>query len=76
MPTPVVGFGPGGLATAAADRQLAVTCRLSAPAQCAVTATLTAATARRLKLEPKHGRRPIALGTATATLRKAAAPPS
>jgi hypothetical protein len=70
LPTPVVGFGPGGLATAAANRRLAVTCGLSAPAQCAVTATLTAATARRLELEPKHGRRPIALGTATATLRK------
>ena len=70
LPTPVVGFGPGGLATAVADRKLAVTCGLSSSAQCAVTATLTAATARRLKLEPKHGRRPIALGTATATLRK------
>jgi virginiamycin B lyase len=70
LPVPVVGFGPGGLEAAAADRRLAVTCRLSAPAQCAVTATLTAATARRLKLEPKHGRRPIALGTATARARK------
>jgi hypothetical protein len=71
LPVPVAGFAPGGLETAVADRRLAVTCRLSAPAQCAVTATLTAATARRLKLEPRHGRRPIALGTATATLRKA-----
>jgi streptogramin lyase len=70
LPTPVVGFGPGGLRTAAADRRLALTCRLSAPAQCAVTATLTAATARRLTLEPKRARRPIALGTATVTLRK------
>jgi virginiamycin B lyase len=70
LPTPVVRFAPGGLTTAAADRRLALTCQLSATAQCAVTATLTAATARRLKLEPKHGRRPIALGTATATLRK------
>jgi streptogramin lyase len=70
LPVPVIGLGPGSLQTAAADRQLAVTCRLSAPARCAVTATLTAATARRLKLEPKHGRRPIALGTATATVRQ------
>jgi streptogramin lyase len=70
LPTPVVGFGPGGLAKAAAARQLALTCRLSAAAQCAVTATLTAATARRLKLEPKRGRQPIALGTATATATK------
>jgi virginiamycin B lyase len=70
LPTPVVGVGPGGLLKAAADRRLALTCRLSSGAQCAVTATLTAATARRLKLEPKRGRQPIALGTATATLRK------
>jgi hypothetical protein len=35
-----------------------------------VTARLTAATARRLKLEPKRARKPIALGTATATLTK------
>lgn len=69
LPTPVVRFVPGGLASAAATRRLALTCRLSAPAQCAVTATLTAATARRLKLEPKRAKHPIALGTATATAR-------
>jgi streptogramin lyase len=70
LPTPVVRFGPGGLRKAAADRRLALTCWLSAAAQCTVTATLTAATARRLKLEPKRGRQPIALGTTTATLRR------
>jgi streptogramin lyase len=70
LPTPIVGVGPGGLATIAADRQLALTCRLSAPAECAVTATLPAATARRLKLEPNRGPHPIALGTETATARK------
>jgi streptogramin lyase len=71
LPTPVARFAAGGLATAAADRRLAVTCGLSAPAQCLVTATLTAATARRLKLEPKRARHPISLGTATATVAKA-----
>jgi virginiamycin B lyase len=70
VPTPAVAFGPGGLARAAADRRLTLTCRLSRAAQCAVTATLTAATARRLKLEPKRARHPISLGTATGTLRK------
>ena len=70
LPTPVVRFAPGGLQIAAADRRLALNCRLTTPATCAVTATLTAATARRLKLEPKRTRRPISLGTATATERK------
>lgn len=71
LPTPVARFAPGGLATVAADRRLAATCQLSAPARCVVTATLTAATARRLKLEPKRARRPISLGTATARARRA-----
>ncbi len=69
LPSPVVRFAPGGLPAAAADRRLALTCRLSAAARCAVTATLTAATARQLKLEPKRDRRPLVLGTATATAR-------
>jgi streptogramin lyase len=70
LPTPVVRFAPGGLDAAVATRRLALRCRLSAPAQCAVTAALTAATARRLKLEPKRARRPISLGTATGTVRE------
>jgi virginiamycin B lyase len=70
VPTPAVAFAPGGLATAAADRRLRLTCRLSAAAQCAVTATLSAATAHRLKLEPKRARQPISLGTATGKVRK------
>jgi streptogramin lyase len=70
LPTPVVRFASRGLATAAATLLLALSCRLSAPAQCRVAATLTAATARRLKLEPKRARRPIALGTATRRVRR------
>jgi streptogramin lyase len=70
LPTPVVGFGRGRLSAVAAARRLALTCRLSAAAQCRVTARLTAATARRLKLEPKRGRHPITLGTATGTVRE------
>jgi streptogramin lyase len=70
LPAPVIRFGPGGLASVAATRRLVLKCRLSTPARCAVTATLAAATARRLKLEPKHGRRPITLGTAAASVRK------
>jgi virginiamycin B lyase len=70
LPTPAVRLAPGGLATVAADRRLSLTCRLSAAAQCAVTATLTAATARQLKLERKRARHPIVLGTATGMVRK------
>jgi streptogramin lyase len=70
VPTPAVRLAPGRLATVAADRRLSLTCRLSAAAQCAVTATLTAATAHRLKLEPKRAGHPISLGSATGTARK------
>jgi len=70
VPSPVVRLALGRLATVAADRQLSLTCRLSAAAKCAVTATLTAGTAHRLKLEPKRASNPIVLGTATGSVRK------
>ncbi|HEX5193118.1 MAG TPA: hypothetical protein VFW09_09970 [Solirubrobacteraceae bacterium] len=69
LPQPVVRLA-GGLQTAADDRRLAVRCRLSAAASCAVTARLSAATARRLHLEPRKTHHPITLGTATRTRRK------
>jgi streptogramin lyase len=69
-PRPVVRFTGGSLARAAADRRLTFSCRLSAAAQCAVTAKLSAATVRRLKLGPRGARSAITLGTATRTLRR------
>jgi streptogramin lyase len=68
LPTPGVRLAPGGLATAVADRQLALTCRLSAAARCAVTVKLTAATAHALKLERRRSDRVVTLGTASRTL--------
>jgi len=70
LPPPVVRLVSGGLETAAADRRLALTCRLSAAAQCTVTARLSAATAHALKLERKRSSLTITLGSATRTLSK------
>ena len=46
-------------------------CRLSAAAQCSVTAKLSAATARGLRLEPRKADHPITLGSATRKRRRA-----
>jgi virginiamycin B lyase len=61
----------GGLATVAADGRLRLSCRLSAAAQCSATAKLTAATAHRLRLEPRRSDSAITLGSATRTRHRA-----
>jgi streptogramin lyase len=71
LPRPRVRLTGGGLAAVASDGRLEFGCRLSAAAQCAVKATLSAATARRLHLEPRHAHHSITLGTATRTRRRA-----
>jgi virginiamycin B lyase len=70
LPRPVVRLTGGGLRTAAADGALALRCRLSAAATCAVSARLSAATARRLRLEPRKAHHAIVLGAATRSRRK------
>jgi len=71
LPRPRVRLTGGRLQTVAAGGRLTLSCRLSAAAQCSVTAKLSAATARRLRLEPRKADHTITLGTATRTRRRA-----
>jgi streptogramin lyase len=71
LPRPVARFAGGSLRRVVADRRLTFRCRLSAAASCTVTAKLSAGTARRLKLEPKHSHAALTLGTATRSRRRA-----
>ena len=70
LPRPVVRLTATSIETAADHGRLAFGCRLSAAAQCAVTARLSAATARRLRLEPRGSHHELALGTATHARRR------
>lgn len=61
------------LAAVARQRALRVTCALSAPGRCRVTATIPARTARALRLPLRRGARVYTLGSASATIAKAGA---
>lgn len=70
LPQPVVRPTDAKLTDIANDGRLRLGCRLSAAASCKVTARLDAATARRLRLEPRKAHHSITLGTATRSRRK------